>query len=273
MKCIFCIPPLVCRAIKTALPRRALAGRFRTRKPAAQSRLIGCSPRRIAVCAGAARRRIGPRAAVGRVLADVRRAYRRRAGGQDTERCIPPDMYICAAGCRIPYAENRFLNAESFALARIWPDAAAFPVRRARMKSKNTEVEDAAAVFALRARRAHEVGADLRGQPCRRADGLAAAQTGLPPCGHMRCALTAAYAVGGDARARTRAVVRTQISAAQEDALAACGRRTGLNGRRTARRGFEPAAGDFSESGGGGAANAARRADRAARAAAFPLTR
>ena len=33
-KCIFCIPPSVCRAIRKALPRRALAGRFRTRNPA-----------------------------------------------------------------------------------------------------------------------------------------------------------------------------------------------------------------------------------------------
>ncbi len=49
MKCIFCMPPSVCRAIKTALPRRALAGRLRTRKPAAQSRLIGCSPRRMSM--------------------------------------------------------------------------------------------------------------------------------------------------------------------------------------------------------------------------------
>ena len=55
----------------------------------------------------------------------------RRAGGQDTDRCMPPDMYICAAGCRIPHDENRILNAESRALARIRPDAAVFPVRRA----------------------------------------------------------------------------------------------------------------------------------------------
>lgn len=50
MKCIFCIPPSVCRAIRKALPRRALAGRFRTRNPAAQSMLTGCSPRRMSLC-------------------------------------------------------------------------------------------------------------------------------------------------------------------------------------------------------------------------------
>lgn len=135
----------------------------------------------------------------------------RRAG---VKRCMPPDapdMWSRAAGCRIPHDENRFLNAESRALARIRPDAAAFPVRRA-YEVKNTEAEDAVAVFALHARCAHEAGADLRGRPCRCEGIFAAAQTGLPPCGHMRCALTAAYADRRcayiDARRRSDAGIR-----------------------------------------------------------------
>lgn len=50
MKCIFCIPPSVCRAKRSALPRRALAGRLRMRKPAAPSMMTGCSPRRMCLC-------------------------------------------------------------------------------------------------------------------------------------------------------------------------------------------------------------------------------
>ena len=215
MKCIFCIPPSVCRAKRSALPRRALAGRFRTRNPAAQSMLTGCSPRRMSLrCAPphrparCCREGFGgrpPRLPQVNSARSARVGRRRRAGGQDTERCMPPDMYICAAGCRIPHDENRILNAESLALARIRPDAAAFPVRRACMKSK------------IRKRKMQQPYSHFmpaaRMKPALIYEGsLAAVRTGLPPCGHMCCALTAAYAGRRcayiDARRRSDADIR-----------------------------------------------------------------
>ena len=92
-------------------------------------------------------------------------------------------MYICAAGCRIPNDENRFLNAESLALARIWPDAAAFPVRRAYevKKIRKRKMQQPYSRFTPAARMKPALiyeggladvrtGLPLRGQPCRRAD-------------------------------------------------------------------------------------------------------
>ena len=193
MECIFCIPPTVCRAIRKALPRRALAGRFRPRKSAAQSMLTGCSPRRMSRrCAPphrpahCCREGFGgrlPRLPQANGARPVRIGCHRRVGGQDTERCIPPDMYICAAGCRIPHDENRFLNAENLALARIWPDAAAFPVRRAYevKKIRKRKMQQPYSRFTPAARMKPALiyeggladvrtGLPLRGQPCRRAD-------------------------------------------------------------------------------------------------------
>lgn len=92
-------------------------------------------------------------------------------------------MYICAAGCRIPHDENRFLNAENLALARIWPDAAAFPVRRAYevKKIRKRKMQQPYSRFTPAARMKPALiyeggladvrtGLPLRGQPCRRAD-------------------------------------------------------------------------------------------------------